>query len=194
MNKLYAGIGSRTTPGDILQIMTLIANALAQKDYILRSGGAKGADSAFWSGCTLGGGEGWMYEGGYEQHVCHRLKGHSPSQGGTNKFEHQYYGGYNLGQAAEVYVKHGILTMDQIQQREEWWWRLVGRNVFQILGLEPMTNPDPVAFVIYWAPEHYGNVTGGTRYAVNLAEKLGIKTYNLLHPDTFDMTKKWLKI
>lgn len=46
----YTGIGSRSTPYDILIIMTKIAQWLEKKGYILRSGGAKGADKAFENG------------------------------------------------------------------------------------------------------------------------------------------------
>jgi len=45
--KYYAGIGARATPPNILKLMTEIASHLESKDYILRSGGAIGADSAF---------------------------------------------------------------------------------------------------------------------------------------------------
>lgn len=46
----YAGIGSRTTPDDIIQIMTKVAKRLATMNYTLRSGGAAGADTAFENG------------------------------------------------------------------------------------------------------------------------------------------------
>jgi len=50
--KYYAGIGSRETPSDILSIMTEKARILFIKHALtLRSGGAKGADSAFERGC-----------------------------------------------------------------------------------------------------------------------------------------------
>ena len=45
--KFYAGIGSRSTPTDILNIFTKTAKWLDGRNYVLRSGGAKGADSAF---------------------------------------------------------------------------------------------------------------------------------------------------
>lgn len=48
----YAGIGSRQTPDNILHIMKLLAIQLQQLDYILRSGGAIGADKAFESGAN----------------------------------------------------------------------------------------------------------------------------------------------
>lgn len=54
------------------------------------------------------------------------------------------------------------------------------RNVFQVFGQEKI----PSDFVVYFAPvDPEGEVMGGTRTAVNLASKLGIKTYNLRDPD-----------
>lgn len=51
MKKLYAGIGSRRrTPGFIHDMMSSVASRLETKDYILRSGGAQGADKAFEAG------------------------------------------------------------------------------------------------------------------------------------------------
>lgn len=53
MNKLYyAGIGSRETPNSILTIMTKTAHELENNGWILRSGGAKGADQAFERGVS----------------------------------------------------------------------------------------------------------------------------------------------
>jgi hypothetical protein len=46
----YAGIGSRNTPNIILNSMRLLATKLETFGYMLRSGGAVGADSAFESG------------------------------------------------------------------------------------------------------------------------------------------------
>ena len=43
----YTGVGSRKTPPHILTMMGLIAHKLAKEGYILRSGGADGADTAF---------------------------------------------------------------------------------------------------------------------------------------------------
>lgn len=48
--KYYAGIGSRSTPDYVLKKMTLLAKKL--ENYILRSGGAEGADSAFEKGAS----------------------------------------------------------------------------------------------------------------------------------------------
>lgn len=50
MPRFYTGIGSRETPFPILRLMTRIAKRMATSGYILRSGGAKGADTAFEKG------------------------------------------------------------------------------------------------------------------------------------------------
>lgn len=47
----WAGIGSRDTPAEMLTLMTLISMSFFSKGLVLRSGGAKGADSAFSMGC-----------------------------------------------------------------------------------------------------------------------------------------------
>lgn len=47
----YTGIGSRETPEEVLSLFTIVGEFLAKKGYILRSGGAKGADKAFEVGC-----------------------------------------------------------------------------------------------------------------------------------------------
>jgi len=54
VSKYYAGVGSRNTPGCILSDMTTYAARLEKLGYILRSGGAQGADKAFEHGVTKG--------------------------------------------------------------------------------------------------------------------------------------------
>lgn len=50
MFKYYAGIGDRKTPQEILELMKSIAILMGRAGFTLRSGGAKGADSAFEEG------------------------------------------------------------------------------------------------------------------------------------------------
>lgn len=54
---IYAGIGSRETPAEVCKVMIDYAAHLARKGWLLRSGGAKGADTAFETGCDLEGGK-----------------------------------------------------------------------------------------------------------------------------------------
>ncbi len=50
MSYCYTGVGGRKTPVDILGLMTAIAIKMAAWGFKLRSGGAKGADTAFEQG------------------------------------------------------------------------------------------------------------------------------------------------
>lgn len=53
----YAGIGSRQTPPNILNLMSYIGERLAINGFTLNSGGAIGADKAFEIGCIKGNGK-----------------------------------------------------------------------------------------------------------------------------------------
>lgn len=53
MTRNYAGIGSRETPHEILTYMTNLAAWLSHNGFNLRSGGARGADTAFANGASL---------------------------------------------------------------------------------------------------------------------------------------------
>ena len=55
--KYYAGIGSREAPALIQGFFTKLAERLAGQGYVLRSGGAAGADKAFEKGCDEASGE-----------------------------------------------------------------------------------------------------------------------------------------
>lgn len=50
-NYIFAGIGSRKTPENVLNVFTDLATSLASIGIVLRSGGADGADKAFETGC-----------------------------------------------------------------------------------------------------------------------------------------------
>jgi hypothetical protein len=43
----YAGIGARETPEEVLKQMESISSRMRELGYTLRSGGARGADTAF---------------------------------------------------------------------------------------------------------------------------------------------------
>lgn len=61
MSRYYAGIGSRETPNDILKLMYRIAKGLSARNYTLRSGCAKGADTAFEEGVIAAKGNARLY-------------------------------------------------------------------------------------------------------------------------------------
>lgn len=61
MPDYYTGIGSRKTPKVFLDLFEQVGETLADYDFILRSGGANGADRAFEKGCNNLNGEKEIY-------------------------------------------------------------------------------------------------------------------------------------
>jgi len=58
---IYTGVGSRKTPYDVQELFISVAQYLSPLGYILRSGGAEGADTAFEEGCDRGQGAKEIY-------------------------------------------------------------------------------------------------------------------------------------
>jgi hypothetical protein len=61
MDYFYTGVGSRSTPENILLVMSKLAQMLGWGGWTLRSGGAEGADSAFEYGASLAEGKREIY-------------------------------------------------------------------------------------------------------------------------------------
>jgi hypothetical protein len=151
-DKYYTGIGSRETPEYILSKMIAIAEFLAYEGYILRSGGAEGADTAFEQGCDK----------------------YSKSK------KEIYLPWFNFnGNNSPLHTPHQF-AFKIARQYHPYWHRfrnngvkkLMARNVHQIMGQDLQTPSD---FVIgYTLP-----TKGGTIFGLSLAKKYNIPTLNL---------------
>lgn len=151
MKQIYAGIGSRNTPQDILDKFFEIGKFLAQKKYVLRSGGAEGADSFFEKGCDSGDGEKEIYL---------PWKGFNGNKSSL----------YNPSLGTELIVK---LVHPNFNGLTNGALRLHKRNVHQILGQDLNT---PVDFVICYTEN--GETKGGTATAIQIAKNLNIDVFN----------------
>jgi hypothetical protein len=166
--KAYAGIGSRSTPFDIQLVMRDIAAAL-ENDYILRSGGADGADDAFLEGVTRklrsARTQIFLPGGHFRRHVA-RLDGciDATKLPAWSKA---------LGMVGKYHPALDRLT--------PFTKKLMARNAMQVLG--PNLD-DPVKFVICWTPE--GRLVGGTSYALRIAADYGIQIRNLGIPEVLN--------
>lgn len=155
MNRIYAGIGARATPGNILKVMEGLAVTLAHEGYMLRSGAAEGADQAFERGCDLAKGpkEIFLPWKGYNGHMSPHY--HPTPDAMRLALDHH---------PAKFLLKQGAA-------------KLHGRNSHILMGLRCDT---PVAFVICWTEQ--GRIWGGTGQALRIAEAKDIPVFNLGHP------------
>jgi hypothetical protein len=157
-NRTYTGIGNRDTPQFYLDVMTKVAALLEQKQYILRSGGADGADSAF-------------YQGVRNKLNCEI---YLPWKG-FNDLDYQYH----IPNEAYRILENVCPYMDKLTP---FLLKLYGRNVLQILGND-LSHPSK--FVICYTRDGYigrGTTctrTGGTKIAIDLACLYNVPVFNL---------------
>lgn len=171
----YAGIGSRQTPPNVLLKMQDLGVKLGRMGYVLRSGGADGADTAFEEGCDKYGcaKEIWLPWVGFNNRQSVVPFTPTPAH-----FE----------QASKVHPAWQYLK-PPVQ-------KLHARNSGQILGKDCNT---PSEFVVCWTPdgcEHAdqrSSKTGGTGQAIALASKHNIPVINLAKPDWKDRLELLLK-
>lgn len=168
--KYYAGIGSRMTPEDVLKEMKEYGRIMADGGYILRSGGADGADTAFEEGCDLVNGKKEIY---------------IPWKN-FNKNKSELF---NVCEEALKLAESIHPAWDQCTYGAK---KLHARNCYQILG---KTLDKPVECVICWTDS--GMVKGGTRTAVVLAQKYHVPVFNLFNEkdrESFHACMKLLKL
>ena len=155
---IYTGIGARSTPGSILHAMVSIGTYMSNHGHILRSGGAQGADKAFETGCDFN-------------------RGHPPTHGlkeiylPWKCFEQSKSPLYHVtDQAMEV----AALFHPAWSNLKPGARKLMGRNAYQMLGLDLKTKTD---MIICWTAG--AKVSGGTGQSIRMAEFYDIPVFNL---------------
>ena len=188
--KFYAGVGSRKTPAEILDMMRFIAGLLADEGWTLRSGGADGADTAFEDGARLASGPVRIYlpADGFNGHQADTDRGVlAPKQA------------WALEAAAVAHPNWDACSM--------FAKRAHTRNVHQVLGHEQYIGPDRTivpmerrksAFVLCWTPDgavvprECTQETGGTGQAIRIAFRAGVPVFNLRLADHRTRVSDWL--
>ncbi|CAH7414175.1 conserved hypothetical protein [Vibrio chagasii] len=177
----FSGVGSQKTPQEVGVLMKYVTLFLLQElGYCLRSGGARGADQFFESG------------------VPYSLRGHQQIYMPEKNFQ--------KGTCERIYIGDMRRKMDAMSVVSEYklhehWDVLLNspsnnrtvanhlRNVFQVLGDEPVNNPIPSKMLIAWTPdgaktwEKTSKATGGTRTAIRLALAFDVPVFNLAVTD-----------
>jgi hypothetical protein len=159
IHAVYAGIGARKTPPDVLTLMTCIARHLDRWGWTLRSGGADGADTAFAAGADHK--EVYVPWPGFTEDGVTRLS--RPT--------------FRAMEIAAKYHPNWKNLRDAVQ-------KLHARNVHQILGAGCDAS---CSMVICWTPDGSTGITtaatGGTGQALRIAYDRRIPIFNLARPD-----------
>lgn len=169
----YTGIGSRETPFKYQRLMTQFAEKMAEKGWTLRSGGAKGADTAFAAGAT-------------------KKEIYIPWNG-FNGLSHDPENGIILCSKeafakAEKIVSGIHPAWDKVSRGAR---TLHSRNMFQVTG----ANLDkPSRFVICYAPvDKYYLPKGGTRSAFVYGQRCLSLCLNMAIEEDYDRIRYFLK-
>jgi hypothetical protein len=165
----YAGIGSRETPAQVMNQMTELAKELEARGYTLRSGGAKGADTAF------------------EQGVKSKKEiflGSKKAGKREHKIAKEIHPAWD--QMLTSARNNAVKNKKDPEKAAEYVANLMARNTNQIFGENLDT---PVDFVIAWTKDglvDYRNrsvESGGTGQAIDMASRKGIPVINLAVPN-----------
>lgn len=177
MKKFYAGIGSRETPESARPLIQQIVTFLHEEGYILRSGGAPGADEMF--------------------ETAHRAV--TPDKTLRDIYLPWYCFQSNYSplcivteEAVEFSLKFHPNPAAIKQQGAR---HLMGRNAYQVLGLDLKTKAD---FVVCWTHDGIDSdrdydvlrTSGGTGQAVRIAVAHRVPVYPL-QMGNFEHFKKW---
>ena len=174
--KLYTGVGSRDTNPEMLDIIQNVASVLGKQGWVLRSGGADGADSAFEAGCDSVQGSKKIYIpwDGFNGR-------HQDGQSVLTLDQGDRAGAMNL--VKEVHPAYDMLSRGALA--------LHARNTYQVLGLYLDT---PSHFLLCYAPvDKYGVPKGGTRTTLMLAQMFNVPSFNLYIDEHLNRVKTFLE-
>jgi hypothetical protein len=174
--KYYTGVGSRKTPVFIQKLMQQLGYILEQQNWILRSGGAKGADSAF------------------DKLVQDKSRTEIFLIKQNPAIPHGIYAHPKWSEAQAIMIKNKIHPYFNTMQ--PFAKALHTRNVFQVLG----HNLDrPANMLICWTPNGEKTTdectieTGGTATAIKLANLFNVPVFNLAYKPDYDRINKFIQ-
>lgn len=187
MLKYYAGIGSRETPANVCTQMTTLARELRERDWVLRSGKAPGADQAFGRGAGYLA-EIWKPWASFEGYDPYDLVppgldvvGQSDEDGWLPPTDP-----WTKTMWLEAMSEHP--NWNSLSQGAQ---KLMVRNGFQIYGA---ARTEPVSsFIVCWALlDAKGKPKGGTSQAIRLARQRDIPVFNL-YETPLELVRKYIE-
>lgn len=191
MTKYYTGVGSRETPLHVYELMEDIAFKLEQRGFVLRSGGAPGADQAFENG--------WWSSYIDNMKEVASAEIFLPWEGFEGKWSGAGDGAYRvvkdidkaMDMASKIHPAWDAVKKDGTPVLKRGAKGMHARNCFQVLGGDLET---PSEFLICYAPPlPDGTVKGGTRTAWVLAKQNNIPCINLHNSAEFERWSEWVR-
>jgi hypothetical protein len=167
--KIYTGIGSRSTPENIITLIHQVSKKLDEMGFLLRSGGADGADSSFEKFSTRK--EIYLPWDGFNG--C--------NHDGESYFDYLQCPGWSIAKASVESFHPAPKSLSNAGRR------LMARNAMQISGRDCKS---PTDVVICWTKD--GNNVGGTSQAIRIAKALNIPILNLGHLKTEQFFRKFV--
>lgn len=177
--RTYAGIGSRATPSDVLELIESIAATLAREGWVLRTGGSPGADQAFYRGARAAHGQVELYL----PWPSFEADARADEDSEVRVFPTPSDDAYDL--AARFHPAWAGLPSTARH--------LLARDGHQVLGTDLAT---PVPFVVCWTAD--GSLdgsslrSGGTGQALRIAHHHGVRVLNLARPDHAQRAVRWI--
>lgn len=171
----YTGVGSRRTPEEMIKKLRYLARVLASNGFILRSGAADGADTAFEEGCD-------KVAGAKEIYIAWK--------GFSKRFDIKFV---EITQAAMDLASTLHPNWNWLKQGAK---LLHSRNTYQVLGVEL---DEPSDFTVCYTPdgaetlEALNSKTGGTSTAIRLSLLRGVPVFNLKNDSSVERLREFLK-
>lgn len=165
--KYYAGIGARDTPDSVLKKMREVGKILAKSGFVLRSGAAAGADSAFEEGSDAVDPD--------QKEIFLPWNGFDPKRDGRKRFAN----GKSVfaDEPTQAHVDLARKYHPKYDQLGSGPRNMHARNGSQMFGRK-LDRPSDV--VVCWTQG--GQVKGGTGQALRIAEDNGIEIVNMGDP------------
>ena len=168
MTKFYTGVGSRDTPEDVLSVMRDLSRIYREMGWTLRSGGARGADTAF------------------EENAGDLKEIYLANSDETiDKFS------YDKAQRLASMYHPAWLRLPEYSKK------LLTRNAFQVMGAK-MDNPSDliICWTKDGCISHYTRDihTGGTGTAISIAFCKNIPILNLARTDHMWSVRQFISL
>ena len=176
-NKIYAGIGARNTPKNILRLMQIIGIYLASLGYKLHTGAAKGADQAFAEGAVPNNGSVTLFLpwSTYEHEWIVKLAANNPTF--KDNIHTTIFKNTDIDAIRSVYKLHPNANN-------------LKNSVIALHARNYLIVKD-IGFAVCYTKN--GDVIGGTGQAIRIIESLGKKVFNLGKKENLQQIIKILK-